>query len=42
MNYDNWKQKTPDENDHAKKCGHCDVPCNGTYCSNDCKKADLL
>lgn len=22
-------------------CLFCDKPCNGTYCSKDCKKADI-
>ncbi len=41
MFYDNWKQQTPDENDYENTCCHCDNPCNGTYCSESCKRYDL-
>ena len=41
MNYDNWKQQEPPselEND----CAYCGEPCDGRYCSRECKKADEL
>jgi hypothetical protein len=40
MNYDNWKQKTPDEDEIEGECAHCGVPCNKAYCSEACKKYD--
>ena len=42
MNYDNWKQQTPYENETENECLYCGNPTNETYCSTDCKKADLL
>lgn len=41
MNYDNWKQKTPDEDDLENECLFCGAPCDETYCSNECKKMDI-
>jgi hypothetical protein len=40
MNLDDWKQQTPDEGDYENECHHCGVPCNGTYCSIECKRYD--
>ncbi len=41
MNYDNFKQRTPDEDELEQYCSFCGNPTNETYCSKDCKKADL-
>lgn len=40
MNYDQWKLETPEEPEN--ECSYCGVPCEKTYCSKDCKKADYL
>lgn len=39
--YDNWKQKTPDEDELENRCNFCDNPCEGSYCDNACKRAEL-
>ena len=26
----------------TNECHYCGVPCEKTYCSNDCKKSDLV
>lgn len=41
LTYDNWKQQTPDEDEQENECSFCGVPTDGTYCSSDCKRADL-
>lgn len=41
MNYDDWKQQTPDENELEGKCAYCLAPTNDTYCSRYCASADI-
>ena len=41
MTYDEWKtQPPPDPPD--KECMFCGVPTHKTYCSEDCKRADIF
>lgn len=37
MNYDNWKQMTPEEK--TKTCGYCGEESEEEFCNKDCKKA---
>lgn len=37
MNYDKWKQETPEEKE--KCCLYCEEPSEKEFCNNDCKKA---
>ncbi|MGV6830310.1 MAG: hypothetical protein ACWA5P_01950 [bacterium] len=41
-NYDNWKTKNPFDDEYENECFFCGTPCNGTYCSEACKKADVM
>ena len=38
MNYDNWKQETPPQ-EQENDCAFCGEPTENTYCSRECKKA---
>lgn len=44
LNYDNWKQDTPDSFDYEedRECRYCgySIPDGEDYCSKECKKAD--
>ena len=38
MNYDQWKQQTPDDAPE-NECGYCGEPCENEFCNKECKKA---
>lgn len=38
MNYDNYKQQTPPE-EQQNECAYCGEHCEGRYCDKQCKKA---
>jgi hypothetical protein len=38
MNYDNWKQETPPQ-EQENECAFCGEPTEKNYCSKECKKA---
>ena len=38
MKYDDWKLETP-PSEPENECSFCKVPCDGEYCSKQCKKA---
>ena len=40
MNYYDEIDSVGEEKENG--CAYCGIPTNDTYCSNDCKKADLL
>ena len=40
MNY--YDEIDPIGEENETKCAYCGIPTNETYCSNDCKKADLI
>ena len=37
MEYDDWKLDTPPSEED--ECDFCGTPCDGEYCSKECKKA---
>ncbi len=37
MGYDEWKLESPPEEE--KECLFCGDPCEGDFCSKECKKA---
>ena len=41
MTYDDWKTQSPYDNEEENECLFCGVPCDGMYCSDDHKKADI-
>lgn len=41
MTYDQWKTSNPFDEVKENECLHCGTPCDGTYCSKSCKKADV-
>lgn len=40
MTYDDWKLETPPESEEDE-CEFCGEPCNGEFCSSECRKAYL-
>lgn len=45
MNYDDWKQQTPENEEYADyECSECGNPVSkeGQFCSKDCQKASEL
>jgi hypothetical protein len=40
MNY--YDEIDPIGEEKANECRYCGTPCNYTYCSNECKKCDLI
>lgn len=42
MTLDQWKTANPYDNEKENECGFCGVPCIGSFCSEDCEKADIL
>lgn len=42
MTYDEYKTQTPDEDYVENECGFCGTPCQKAFCSDDCKRADIL
>ena len=40
MNY--YDEIDPIGEEKENECAYCKYPCYGTYCSDECKKADLI
>lgn len=41
MNYDDWKQEVPELYEGENNCAYCGEPCDGEFCSRECRKAYL-
>ena len=39
MNYDKWKTQTPPDPED-NKCYYCGEPCEDSFCSRECERAD--
>ena len=39
MNYDQWKQQNPQDEEKENKCAYCGEPCDNYFCDKECKKA---
>jgi hypothetical protein len=40
MNY--YDEIDPTGEEKVTECAYCGIPCNKTYCSDECKKMDIL
>lgn len=40
MNY--YDEIDPLGEEKPNECSYCGIPCNGMYCSTECKKCDIL
>jgi len=41
MNYDDWKLSNPYDDEKDNECSFCGVPCDGHFCSKECRIAEM-